>query len=76
MLPISDYCFASCGADNLVVIWKDGRMEKLKRSFFAQRYLLKQRGGQTFKTHSSDVDTSTETSSDYGELVPTDTSEF
>jgi WD40 repeat protein len=38
LLPISPYSFASCGADRMILIWKDCRLEKRIRSFYAFKY--------------------------------------
>jgi hypothetical protein len=73
LLPLNEYSFASCGADALLMIWKDGRMERLKRSYLAHKYLTKKKGN-IIKTHTSDVDTLTETSDFQGEKVYDDTS--
>lgn len=73
LLPLNEYSFASCGADALLMVWKDGRMERLKRSYLAHKYLSKKKGN-VIKTHTSDVDTLTETSDFQGEKVYDDTS--
>jgi len=38
LLPLSPYSFASCGADKLIMIWKDDRIEKRIRSFYAYKH--------------------------------------
>jgi WD40 repeat protein len=38
LLPLSPYSFASCGADKLIMIWKDNRIEKRIRNFYAFKY--------------------------------------
>jgi WD40 repeat protein len=39
IVPLSYHSFASCGADMMILVWKDSRMERRLRSFYAMQHL-------------------------------------
>lgn len=60
MIALSPYSFASCGADSILLVWRDTRIEKRVRSFYAYKYhsmcQTRQRIGTGSRRHSTSAD--------------------